>query len=89
VTTFCWLAVKTGVATLPAATGWGQIIGTSLLAGIGFTVTLFIADLSYQDPALITDAKIAILLASLLAGVTGFLFLKFTTVSQTAAREVS
>ncbi len=72
---FSWLSVKLGISVLPAGVRWIQVIGLGLLAGIGFTMSIFIALLSFDDPMLRTEAKFAILVASLLSGVIGYLFL--------------
>ncbi len=76
---FSWLAVRFNIASLPSRVGWSHIIGVGLLAGIGFTVALFIAELAFTDHALVDQAKLGILLASLLAGILGAVFLKLTS----------
>ncbi len=68
------LAVTLG-ARLPAGVGWGSVVGVGAVAGIGFTVALFIAGLSFDNAALLTDAKLGILGASITAGVVGWLLL--------------
>jgi NhaA family Na+:H+ antiporter len=73
---FSWAAVKVGVAKLPNHVTWSLVTAVGLLAGIGFTVSIFISSLAFNDPALLTDAKAAVLGASLLAGVVGFLSLR-------------
>ncbi len=71
-----WLALKFGFAQLPAGTRFAQIAAVSLLGGIGFTMSIFIAQLGYAaSPDLLQMAKIGILTASLVAGVGGFLWL--------------
>lgn len=77
VTFFSWLAVKLKWADLPTEAGWKHIIGIGMLAGIGFTMSIFIALLSFVDPLHIAEAKFAILTASVFSGVAGFVFLKF------------
>ena len=72
VTAFSWVAVRMGWAELPAGVGWRQVYGVSLLTGIGFTMSLFIANLAFGDPAVLDQAKIAIFAASLLSGVLGW-----------------
>jgi Na+/H+ antiporter NhaA len=72
------LAVRTRVGALPAGTTWGQFGGAAAVAGIGFTVSLFVADLSFDDAALLSAAKAGILAASVLAGTIGFLVLSQT-----------
>jgi len=79
-----WLAVKMGWAVLPEGVRWGHIAGVSLLAGIGFTVSLFITELAFADPELVAQAKLGILMASALAGISGYLLLK--AVSRSEAR---
>lgn len=71
ITLFAWLAVRLGVAELPRGVGWFQIVGAGLLAGIGFTVALFIAALAFSEPHLVSGAKVGILAASLLATLGG------------------
>jgi NhaA family Na+:H+ antiporter len=70
-----WLMVKFG-AQLPAKANWKQIVGVALLAGVGFTMSLFISGLAFTHPEMIDQAKYGILLASLLAGVLGVMVLK-------------
>jgi len=72
---FSLLVIKSGWAELPAGVNWGQIWGVSLLGGIGFTMSIFISELAFFDEAMIADAKIAIFIASILAGIGGFLIL--------------
>jgi len=74
---FSWLAVKAGVGRLPRGATWGHMLGAGMLAGIGFTVALFVSALSF-DPgdAAADSAKIGIFVASLLAGVAGATYLK-------------
>jgi Na+:H+ antiporter, NhaA family len=76
VTLSAWLAVKIGVSELPEGVGWRHIYGAGLLAGIGFTMSLFITDLAFSDDSLIEDAKLGILVASLIAGVIGWTILR-------------
>ncbi len=73
---FAWLAVKIKLASLPEGVSWRKIYGGGILAGIGFTMSLFIAGLAFTDDSLLNLAKIGILTASLIAGVVGYLFLK-------------
>ncbi|MGE0405100.1 MAG: Na+/H+ antiporter NhaA, partial [Candidatus Korobacteraceae bacterium] len=76
---FAWLATRLGLADLPSTLRWAHIAGMALVAGIGFTVSLFITELAFDDPMAIDQAKIAILLASATAGVLGYLFLRLLT----------
>lgn len=72
---FSYLAVRFGFATLPAGVTWPQVIGAGLLGGVGFTVALFITELAFTDEVLVADAKMAILGASVIAGILGFVYL--------------
>ena len=73
---FSWLALKAGIGRLPAGTKFNQIIGVSLLGGIGFTMSIFIAELGFaHQPEMLLMAKTGILFASLFAGVAGFIWL--------------
>ncbi len=78
ITLFSWLAIVTGLADLPEEVGWTHIWGVSILAGIGFTMSIFISELGLGSPALVDEAKISIFIASLLAGVLGYLVLRKT-----------
>jgi NhaA family Na+:H+ antiporter len=78
----CWIAVKLKIAQLPSGVNWGHIVGVGALAGIGFTVSLFISALAFDDPGMLDAAKTAVLCASLLAGVFGFLALRRVTGQQ-------
>jgi NhaA family Na+:H+ antiporter len=71
-----WLAVRLGLATLPKGVNFRHIGGVALLCGIGFTMSIFIAELAFaHQPAMILQAKLGILSASLLAGTMGYLWL--------------
>ena len=71
-----WVALRTGIGRVPDTLRWGQIVGGAGLAGIGFTVALFVTELALEDPALVTDAKIGILAGSLLAALSGWLLFR-------------
>ena len=86
VSLFSWLSVKLGIAKLPNKVNWRHIFGLGLLAGIGFTMSVFIALLSFSTIEYQIQAKFAILVSSVLAGISGYVFLsslnhKKTTVS--------
>jgi Na+:H+ antiporter, NhaA family len=88
ITLFAWLAVKSGLAALPGGTTWRAIRGVSLLGGIGFTMSLFIAGLAFPGaPQLNEDAKIGIFAASLVAAVAGMLVLSRLRPADEGARE--
>lgn len=72
----CWIALKLGFGQLPAQTSFSQIAGVALLAGIGFTMSIFIADLGFAgQPEYLLMAKTGILVASIIAGVGGYIWL--------------
>src|SRR5271169_591914 len=73
---FSKLAVKLGWARLPAGVNWMQMAAVGFLAGIGFTVSIFIDSLAFKDPRYLREAKIAILVASVVAGVVGYFALR-------------
>ena len=75
VTLFSWISVKAGMASLPSGSTWEHIAGIGMLAGIGFTMSIFIALLSFNDPFYEAEAKFAILIASACSGLLGYLFL--------------
>ena len=80
-----WLAVRFGVADLPRGASWRHMVGAGMLAGIGFTMSIFITTLAFDNTVHQAAAKCAILLASLLAGSAGVLFLRRMPVPVTAA----
>lgn len=76
ITGACWLVLKLGVAELPKNTRFTQIAGVSLLAGIGFTMSIFVAQLGFSNnEELLLMAKTGILFASLFAGISGYIWL--------------
>jgi NhaA family Na+:H+ antiporter len=79
---FAWLAVRSGQADLPEGVDWGQITGVGCLAGIGFTMSLFITDMAFAGEELVRAAKMGILAASLIAGVVGFAVLRVRFANQ-------
>ena len=82
ITGAAWLATRTGIAALPAGVSWRQIYGAAWLGGIGFTMSLFIAALAFEDEPTLAAAKIGILGASLVAGVTGWAILRAASESE-------
>jgi NhaA family Na+:H+ antiporter len=71
ITGFTWAAVRLNIGKLPPGTGWGHIVGLSAVAGIGFTVSLFVAGLAFTDPHLTDLAKVGIFAGSVVSGVVG------------------
>lgn len=78
ITLFSWLTVKTRMAELPQGVTWLHLWATSILSGIGFTMSIFISELGFTDPAMIADAKIAIFVASFIAAIAGYSILAKT-----------
>jgi len=77
---FSWVAIKAGWAKLPEGSNWLQLYGVSLLTGIGFTMSLFVNTLAYDDTELFAYAdKLAILLGSFFSGLAGYMVLKVAT----------
>jgi len=76
---FCWITVRLRIAAFPEGWRWSHMSGIALLAGIGFTMSLFITSLAYTDEALITEAKVGIFIASLISGIGGYILLRRTS----------
>jgi NhaA family Na+:H+ antiporter len=72
---FAYVAVKVGFARLPNNTNWQQVFGVSCLCGIGFTMSLFIASLAFEDAFLLDSSKIGIFAASVLSALGGALLI--------------
>lgn len=72
ISVFTWLSVKSKIASLPFGVNWKQIYSAGILAGIGFTMSLFIANLAFTSEEFLTISKVGILTASLLSGLIGF-----------------
>jgi len=78
ITLFCAVAVWLGICSIPKGLKWMQIIGVACLAGIGFTMSIFITLLAFDDHAVISGSKITIILSSLIAALIGLIWLKLT-----------
>lgn len=77
---FSWLAIKMGIASLPKDSNWTLLYGVSVLTGIGFTMSLFVDSLAYNDTQIYYHAdKLAILLGSFLSAIAGYLILRLKT----------
>lgn len=75
---FSWLAIKLKIASLPKESSWAQLYGVAVLTGIGFTMSLFIDSLAYNDTEIYHYAdKLAILIGSFLSGILGYIILRF------------
>jgi NhaA family Na+:H+ antiporter len=75
---FSLIVVGLGISILPPDLKWKNIIGIGILGGIGFTMSIFITLLAFDNQTIVNHSKIAILLASLIAGIVGFIWLKLT-----------
>ncbi len=74
-----WLIVRFGFAALPEGVTWAHILGAAMLGGIGFTVSLFITGLAFDDPSMANEARAGVLAASAVAGLGGYLWLRVFT----------
>jgi len=75
---FSFISVGLGICALPVDLKWKNIIGAGFLGGIGFTMSIFITLLAYNNTNIVNDSKIAIIIASIIAGTIGFIILKLT-----------
>ena len=75
---FSYLGVKMGFAQKPQKICWSQIIGIGFLGGIGFTMSFFVSQLAFSDPSILNQAKIAVLIASVVSGLLGFIILRMS-----------
>jgi len=78
----CVLAIKAGLARMPDGANWGSLYGVSMLCGVGFTMSLFVGSLAFEnttlDPEIIFDERLGIILGSLLSGVFGYIVLRIS-----------
>lgn len=91
ITLFCALAVWMGICSIPKDLKWIQIMGAACLGGIGFTMSIFITLLAFEDHAVISGSKITIMLSSLTAAIIGLIWLKLTLkehISQKSQQEI-
>jgi NhaA family Na+:H+ antiporter len=84
---FCWIGIRARIASLPEGVGWRQLHGAALLCGIGFTMSLFIASLAFEQgsTAYLGLDRLGILIGSLVSGLSGYILLRVTPVNGTAA----
>jgi NhaA family Na+:H+ antiporter len=80
----CFLAVRSGLSSLSSDLSWGHIVGVGFLGGIGFTMSIFITLLAFENPMTIQSTKISILLSSVIAGIIGYLILSRQKTSVTS-----
>lgn len=81
----CFITVRLGLADLPSNVNFGHLAGLGLVAGIGFTVSLFVTNLAFESAALVDQARLGVLAASAFAGVVGFAYLWFAPGEPAAA----
>ena len=84
---FCWLAIKLGFTTLPGTMSWGALYGTAALCGIGFTMSLFIGSLAFEETGvnLMFDERLGVILGSVASGVLGYIVLRMSLRSNNGA----
>ena len=85
ISAFTALAVRLKIGRLPRHTTWTHVVGVAALAGIGFTVSLFVTGLAFKDPGLTDLAKIGIFAGSGIAGLIGYLILRLSGSSRNAS----
>jgi NhaA family Na+:H+ antiporter len=84
-----WVAIRLNFTELPPNFSWRQLISTSFLAGIGFTMSLFIASAAFDDIALLAEANLGISIASVLAGVIGLVLSMITSPTHAEASQIA
>jgi len=82
----CWLSIKLKIANLPTGTSWLSLYGTAILCGIGFTMSLFIGSLAFEETGvnLLFDDRLGIIIGSLFSGVVGYIVLRLSLNSKPA-----
>ncbi len=83
-----FIGVGLGLCRMPNDLRWGNIVGAGFLGGIGFTMSIFITILAFEDIEVVNNSKIAILIASLVAGTVGFITLKYTLKKQKKSKKI-
>ncbi len=86
---FSWVAIKLGISKLPEGVGWGQLYGVALLCGIGFTMSLFVGSLAFEQggPDYAVDDRLGILFGSLVSGISGYVVLRLTGRNSSSSAE--
>jgi NhaA family Na+:H+ antiporter len=78
----CFIAIKLGLARLPDGASWGSLYGVSILCGVGFTMSLFVGSLAFENTVIssemVFDERLGIILGSLLSGIMGYIVLHMT-----------
>ena len=82
----CWLSIKLRIANLPTGTSWLSLYGTAILCGVGFTMSLFIGSLAFEETGvnLLFDDRLGIIIGSLFSGVVGYIVLRLSLNSKPA-----
>ena len=77
---FCWIAIKAKLVNLPAGMSWSSLYGTAALCGVGFTMSLFIGSLAFEESNvnLLFDDRLGIIIGSLASGIVGYIVLRFS-----------
>ena len=86
VMSFVWIAVRVGLCRLPPGISWAQIYGVALLAGIGFTMSLFIGTLAFEDPSQASGVRLGVLCGSITSAICGYLLLRLRSEAPNPAR---
>ncbi|HEX9852910.1 MAG TPA: Na+/H+ antiporter NhaA, partial [Woeseiaceae bacterium] len=77
---FCWLVIRLGIARMPDGANWASLYGVSVLCGVGFTMSLFVASLAFEssgtDMHTVFDERMGIIAGSLASGILGYLVLR-------------
>lgn len=85
---FCWVSIKLGLAKLPAGINWGMLYGAALITGIGFTMSLFIGSLSFEETGVnLFDERLGIIVGSVLSAIAGYMVLNKTLPAESADQE--
>ncbi|MGO3654080.1 MAG: Na+/H+ antiporter NhaA [Sphingobacterium sp.] len=82
-----WICVRSKLANLPDQAGWSHMVGVGMLAGIGFTMSIFILMLSFSEPVFVENAKLAVLIGSLISGTCGFWYLSIRSKKDTLSQK--
>jgi NhaA family Na+:H+ antiporter len=83
-----WAMIRLGIARMPTGTNWAMLYGVSILCGIGFTMSLFIGGLAFDDASMAAGVRVGVLSGSLVSGVAGYLFLR-RVIDRARAHETS
>lgn len=82
-----WIAIKVGIASMPEGMNWKHLFGMGMIAGIGFTISIFMSSLAFKIEEIQLTSKVAIMGASLVAGLLGFLYLRLVNKKEQAATD--